>query len=147
MCVLLKLLKILSAAPATYFFFAGLVLVPLSMPFLDSYDEPPEHLMALLNTARRVHKVIINRFILFFVFCLMTCLMLGRRAGGAVDRDRRRTHSGNGGSRGKKSLSFACVTDFLVLFLNQKGSVLKTINGEKVLNLKHAFELLTNKVN
>jgi S1-C subfamily serine protease len=43
------------AAPATYVFYGGLVLVPFSTPFLDTYEDAPEELTVLLKTARRTH--------------------------------------------------------------------------------------------
>ena len=43
-------------ASATYVYFAGLVLVPLSLPFLETYEEEPEELTVLMNQSRRTKK-------------------------------------------------------------------------------------------
>lgn len=111
------------AAPASYVFWGGLVLVPLSTPFLNSvmllcsdfvvgfllfvrqYEEPPEQLTALLDTARRTHKD--EEFVV---------------------------------------LSAVIADELTIGMEDAEGSVLKTVNGTKVLNLKHVHSILTSEV-
>lgn len=87
----------------SFFFFVRLVLVPFSTPFLDTYEDAPEELMVLLESAKRKHK----------------------------DEE-------------LVVLSSVIADDITLGYEEFEGEVLRSVCGTPVLNLRHAYALLSS---
>lgn len=97
------------SAPPLYVLYAGLIFVPLSLPFLDSYgdghwQDAPEELSVLVGNVRREFE--------------------------------------------EQQLVVLCrvmVDEINFSYEEFEGTIVKHVNGEKVRNLKHLYELLYSK--